>query len=264
MKIKSIFIAAGLLLLITSCSGSKIINSGFNNLKIDIDGNRNDWKDKIYYQEDGNYGLGVTNNDKFLNLIFITSDRSTINKIVRMGFTVWFEAENGSDKFGLRFPINELPDKNMIHDFNLKKSKDNDQPEFINNALSHKNEFLIINEKEFPLYSYPVHNNIGIDLCMQYTTGQLIYELKIPTTNNNNVPFVLDASSGEIVEIGFETTEIEKSENGAGMKMGGDQGGRGRGMGKQGGGRRGGGDKIGGTNNQDMKSQFEHSVRIKL
>lgn len=267
MKLKHTFKFI-LILLVTffySCASTKIITSETTDLDIKVDGNRNDWKDKIKYQEDGNYGLGVYNDGRNLKLAFITSNRITINKITKMGFTVWIEPKNGSDKFGIKYPIQETPNKNHLG--NINDHRVEDPSNRINEFLLGKQEFMIVNGKDFPLYSYPIASNVGYKLKMHYNTGQLIYELNIPLEESTGAPIILDAAKGEEVEITFVTNELNRDEMPGRSEIGGREGRGNKGSGMRGsgrGGKRGGGNKIGGIHNNKMLDQFEESVIVVL
>jgi hypothetical protein len=125
------------------------------------------------------------------------------------------------------------------------RDQQNREPEF-DRIINKENEFLIVNEDDYPLSAYPLSNTAGIALKIKFVEGRFNYELKIPLKTNSKMPYFVDTDPGKTVEIGFQTKEHEKmSREGAGMRGSG-EGGMG-GMGGSmtgGGGRRGGGGAV--------------------
>lgn len=264
-KSKMIFLIGTLLLILSACS-EPAINSKWQNSEIKIDGNHNDWVGSLNYYEDEKVAIGVSNNNDFINFCLTTSDNEKIMRILRSGFTVWLDPESSDgETIGIQYPIKRFA--NPMMDRTRKELKDHDNGDdiiknIINKFKIEQNEILILNKNKFPLNAYPLENEIGIEVKVDYIMHQFIYELKVPLANTNQSIVYIDALPNEIIKVGFESGEIDEPDNKAQNNM---RGSKGEGMSAGGrGGKRGGGRSGEMRNVKKMMDPIEFWMEVKL
>ena len=244
------------------------MQSFWKDREITVDGNKKDWEGSLKYFEDEKAAISISNDSNYIYFCLATSDRSKIMKIMSTGLTVWLDPQDSDGKtIGIQYPIKreraefgELP----IRD---KNKPDNENDRFKNMIEKFKveqNEVLIMNEDKFPMNVYPLKNQTGLEVGINFEMNQLVYELKVPISNNNIIN--VDVLPNENLKVGFETGEFEKPENGKGNGMraeGGMPGGD-----EMSGGRRGGGMKGGNrpekSNMSERMNPIEFWINVKL
>jgi hypothetical protein len=88
------------------CSSMKEVPSAWNDNKINIDGNSDDWASDFYYFEDAKAIVGARNDNEYLYLCFIVNDETTINKVMSAGMTLWLNNKgNKNETVGIQYPI---------------------------------------------------------------------------------------------------------------------------------------------------------------
>jgi hypothetical protein len=99
------------LIFLAGC-GTMKMQSNWRENEIEIDGSQTDWKGALTFLEKKNLSFGFMNDDHYLYACLVTGDPMLQSKILRMGFTIWFDATGGKDKkYGIRFPIGFNPDE---------------------------------------------------------------------------------------------------------------------------------------------------------
>ena len=237
------------ILLIPGCSSTKELTSDWNKSKVKIDGNPTEWSDELRYLKDDNIAVGFLNDDKDLYLCLTTADISKVMQMFRGGLTIMIEPENGGKVFGIKFPFMDFAGMRN----NFKRSEgDGDNPgldggyrgAFIKKVIVNQRQIQIVNEDQKVINVLPVVNKNGIKAALGYYNDQFVYELEVPLRSGSNFPFLIDAVTGEKINLKIETGEIKrpnlKRQEGEGN---GTFGGEGR---DEMGGRRGGGRRSGG------------------
>ncbi|MBU1097618.1 MAG: hypothetical protein KKB34_14140 [Bacteroidetes bacterium] len=247
------------------CYSQNVITSGYSSEDITIDGQQMDWENKLNFVEDNKMSVGFTNNDDYLFVALITSDRININKILTLGLTVWLEPENGK-KIGVRFPqkfeMKSLgmmrPESGIDNDGNERNLR-----EEINELIASNKEISILNEDEYSLYLFDGTNKVGFSAELGLVKGQFVYELQIPLEGNSLSPITLNANPGEKVEIEIVTGEFEKPEMAGNRSIRGSRDGSAAGgMGRQGAGSKG---RSGGGNRMaDSNQKIDYSATLLL
>ena len=261
-----IFLVGVLLFSLAACSEPTLI-SNWQSSEIKIDGNTNDWAGALKYFEDEKAAIGVSNNNDYIYFCLATSDNAKIMRILRNGFTVWLDPQSSDgETIGIQFPIKRFSKSIIDRTRPGMKEEENSADnlkKMINKFKIDQNEILIVNEDKFPLSAFPLVNNAGIEVNINYEMHQFVYELKFPLANNTLDNFYIDVLPNEIVRVGFESGEINKPEVGDRDNMSGSgnsdrmsSGGRG---GKRGGGRSGNTDSM-----QKNTEPIEFYVEIKL
>ena len=244
-KGKTVFLIGTLLIFGISGCSEPSINSLWQNSEIKIDGSSIDWAGSLNYYEDEKIAIGISNDNDFIYFCLATSDNDKIMRILRTGFTVWLDPQNSDgETIGIQYPIkrfdNEMMDGNR-RDLKGQENIGDRLKNMISKFKVEQNEVLIVNQKNFPLNAYPLENETGLEVKIDYTMHQFVYELKIPLANNSQNPVYTDVLPNEKVSVGFETGAIDQPEKksrsnmeksgGDGMSGGGRGGNRGGGRG---------------------------------
>ena len=233
------------LFFLTGC-GSIDLKSRWRDREITIDGKNTEWR-YLNVLDDKETSVGVLNDDDFIYLIFITTNRNVHNQVMRRGLTIWFDNDGGKDeKFGVHYPIG----------FGGIRSAQDGGPEIDNEGQNLRkenstDELEIIGPKKEDRHRMTLAETGGIEARYTTTNGVLVYEMKVPLLENSSHPFGIGTKSGVRIGVGAVTLVDRPSERppqsigesggergeGAGGRSGAGMGGRG------GGGRRGGGGK---------------------
>ncbi len=199
--------------LITGCSSTEKLQSNWNGSEMKIDGDYSDWENSLHAVKDQGVSLGFKNDDKFLYLCLITTDRGKMMQMMRAGFVIWFYPEKSDGKgFGLMYPM-PFSMLNLDRDEQQDYNKELFQPDKMNDMfkkmLGEKNEFQIINQDKFPLGQYPLENKEGIKAKLGYNADRFIYELQIPLGTQKKYEYEVASLPGEKLKIQFETLESQ-------------------------------------------------------
>jgi hypothetical protein len=103
-------VLAWLVLLIASISHGAPpkakLNSEWPTTPVVVDGKATEWPVLVSIAKDIRFSIGVRNDDRFLYLVLVTSDRATAFQTLTEGLVVWLDAAGGSKKqFGFRYPV---------------------------------------------------------------------------------------------------------------------------------------------------------------
>jgi hypothetical protein len=209
-----------------------------------------EWQGARTYLEDANVAVGLLNDDEYLYVSLVTSDRMKLGQLLRSGLTLWFDPSGRDEKsLGIRFPLErERAGPPMT---SRGERQDPDEMLGIMEELIESMKVLeILGPGEDEERRLAIADAQGIDVQVGFTSGALIYELRVPLEQSTDHPYAIGAEKGGLVSIGFETPEINVEEmresTGGGGGMGGRGGGKGGGRG--GGGRGGMGGRGGGMN----------------
>lgn len=216
MKIKEINIiriALVIQILFQGCSSNIELISKWANQSITIDGKDNDWENKTIYVKEENFLIGIQNDNEYLYLTLITTDRNVQTKIFGRGLTVWFDREGGKGKnFGVKFPLGLMDSEIFPMRPNLEENTDLLDKMFEKEQT--ELEILIpANEETIRMDRSQAS---GINSKISRTEDRMIYEMKIALKPDNKnlygigiFPAKQDNSK---IGIGFETGEINREE----------------------------------------------------
>ncbi|MDO8549856.1 MAG: hypothetical protein Q7S39_06875 [Ignavibacteria bacterium] len=252
--------------------GNEEVKSIWNDNAIVIDGNQTDWLGKLKYLADEKSAVGIANDCENLYLCLATSDTSKMFQLFITGFTVWFEPQNGRERIGIQYPLRSDEIDGMM---SMRNRQGGQRPDFnvrLDEFKSSQTEFRIVNADNFPLTSYSLKNDIGINIDIGYQMGLLVYEMKIPLKSDLAGDHILNLSPGDEFSLGFESGEFNRGSfgkrgEGSGFGMGntppdGGMGGRDGGMEGRGEMPPGGGMGRGGQRPGFEKIDFEVSVKL--
>lgn len=242
------------LVVLSSCASLPTVSS-FAEKKTDTDiYTHYDEASKIHYQ--------ISNDTDYLHIKLNTADFVTINKILKMGLTVYFDI-NGkkNDDISLEYPI---ANKERLSNRNKSTFNSGQNRSFeLDKMLSQKTKEVVFNHYENRETFLTDFNNSEIKVTISSkSNNEIVYDLRIPFTKiaAGGLAALSDLSIG-IVSGKFSPP----SSGGArptGMNSGGGKRGGGGGM-SGGGGKRGGGGMSGGNRSAGMgKSVMATPVKI--
>ncbi|MBL1215653.1 MAG: hypothetical protein HND52_19965 [Ignavibacteriae bacterium] len=239
-------------LVIISC-GTEAVKSRWAD-----DLNEADWRKSLKYFEDEKISIAAINNDKEIQIFIASAERARIMQFLSQGFTAWIQKESdNNDMLGIKYPVKKLG--NDPQKFMVEHRDANAEPrDLIVKMINQQNEFLLVNENDFPLGAYPLKNELGIEPTLQFKMSQLVYSIRIPLNNNDPDSFEINYLPGEIMNINFEIEVPERDNVGRGSRGNGMRGG-----GRAAGGRMGGGDRSG-TMNKNRPEPIDLKLQILL
>jgi hypothetical protein len=211
------------------CSSVPEVISLRNNNEIVVDGNQQDWGNKFTSVKDENVAVSFKNDDENLYVCFITSDNRKIVKILSSGMTVWLYPSDSKDVIGIQYPVRKSPEdyRPVVSD----KEDNMDINGRIQKLLKVQNELIIVDDNNIGVFSSSPDVEKGFRAKIGYTMNQLVYELKIPLTNNKEfTQFVFKAKPQDNIRVKFESgkaqgkvsdNDQEEGSRGTGEGMGG-------------------------------------------
>jgi len=257
------FILFLLTILFVAC-GQFQLSSIWRDREVMIDGKHNDWLNAMMYFEKENISLGLLNDESFMYICMIVEDPIIRNQIMRQGFTLWFDPVGGKKRnFGIKFPIGMSEEDIQMRgmreeDVPIKPRRGEQDPErFMQAPMRQMTELEILGPGKDESVRIPIDEAKGINVTINSSSGTLVYELKIPLSQDEQNPYAIGAKSGSSIGIRLETPKISRSNMRRGM-AGGMPGGGGRG-GMPGGGGMGGGGMRGGG----MRPQMPGPLKVK-
>jgi uncharacterized membrane protein YgcG len=228
--------------------GTIDLKSRWRDREITIDGKNTEWR-YLNVLDDKETSVGVSNDNDFLYLILITTNRGVHNQVARRGLTLWFDSDGGKDeKFGIHYPIG----------FGGIRSAQDSRPESDNEGQNLRkenstDELEIIGPKKEDRHRMTLAETGGIEARFTTSNDVLVYEMKVPLLENSTHPFAIGTKSGARIGVGAVTLADRVPERpvegfgesggergeGAGERSGSGTGGRGGGGRRSGGGRKG-------------------------
>ena len=230
------------LLFLASCGG-KELTSRWRKGDITIDGKNTEWRDSLIVIDNKETSVGLVNDDEFLYIFITSTDRGVARQIFMRGLTLWFDRDGGNDKkFGIRYPLG------MSGNFarnGERTDRDSGEVDTRREQMAHvPDELEIFNSGESDPHRMAISESGGIEAKFRMSEDTLVYELKVPLTDNMH-PFAIGAKAGTFIGVGLDskgTGEMQRPRGAGdeGRAPGGGFGGRRGGGTGGGGGRRGG------------------------
>ncbi len=237
------FLALLLVLTQTGC-GEYQLDSLWLSKSITIDGDSSDWLGSLYYLEDDKASIGIMNDSENLYVCLITQDPTFRRQALSMGLILWFDPTGGKDKsFGINYPIGAR------EGFRPGQGRDPEgrdpeqiQEELRKASLESLNELKFLDPEGQEMIRMEVEQLEGMEIAVQASQGMFVYELKLPLSSVQHLPFEFDVKTGQTIGIGMEIPQVDMGEARRSMEEGGMGGRAGRGgKGGQPGGGMGGG-----------------------
>ncbi len=224
--------AASLILIALFFSGC----AGYQSFKLEsqpltapvtIDGKPDEWRGHLYYNVQGQYSLGFSNDDHNLYVCLVVTDPYKRSQILRGGLTLWVDPKGGEARtFGLRFPMGwragatrtPRPDGRS----ELPPEDDDEQPI----GSDAWNEFALVTPKnELPIVM-KTEEGQGLEMKASAPAGMFVYELRIPLRKSDKEPWAVGSEPGRTISLGFESGKPSYGRYMGPRGMGGGMGGR--------------------------------------
>lgn len=178
-------------------------NSKWRNREVTIDGLDNEWNGIRYLVDRKSVIIGLLNDENYLYILLSSQDPRIQQEIVRLGLTLWFDPNGGKKKtFGIHFPLGMLslktPDmevtgRNMSQNLQDILEKSQNELELFESGKEHHYRI-----------SMDEANQHGISAKMGISKGNLIYELKIPLAQKDDLhTYAIGADTTKMIGIGF-------------------------------------------------------------
>ena len=237
------FLALLLVLTQTGCGGYEL-DSLWLTKTITIDGDSSEWLGSLYFLEDDKASVGIMNDNENLYVCLITQDPTLRRQALSRGLILWFDPTGGKDKsFGINYPIGAR------ESFRPGQGRDPEgrdpeqiQEELRKASLESLDELKFIDPEGQELIRMEVEGLEGMEIAVQASQGMFVYELRLPLSSVQHLPFKFDVRTGQTIGIGMEIPQVDMQEAQRAM-AGGGTGGKagGSGMGSRPGGGMGGG-----------------------
>lgn len=229
------------ILFITGCGSTMHLPSHWNNQKIVVDGNKNDW-DVTYLIDDNKLVIGFLNDSSFVYLLLATNDRPLAMTLMR-GITVWFDPKGGTDKtFGIRYPLGGM----FARGARTAEGQESEPSPSIDMFSAGATELEMLGPGKDDRHRMQVMETGGIQAKVSLTGNSFVYEMRVPYSES--YPFSIKTKPGSVIGLGLETAQgrmAGKGQSRGGGNEGGEGirgGGEGEGMGGEGEGVEGGGE----------------------
>ncbi len=170
---------------------------------IDVDGLSRDWLDTLTYVAEFNVSVGIANDTDYLYICAVVENPLVRMQVMRQGLTVWFDPKGGRKKtMGLRFPLGSQGMREPPADLAEEPDMDKLQRTFPMSL----NELEILGPDRMEKQRMRKSEAKGIDVAMNFSSGKLVYELKIPLIKSSDFPYAVNVKPGSSFGIGIETS----------------------------------------------------------
>lgn len=242
-----------LVLMLTGCSSSLELSSGWTDQELAITGDGSRWKDATTKIAGPEVFVGIKNDKDNLYICLMTSNPATQLQMLGLGCTAWFDTRGNKNKtFGIQFPVSGL--------LQGRRYPAQVNPEEIQRLIaSAEQQLVILGPAPGERRRGPAKNATGLEGRLGYVDGLMTCELKVPLQKTKAHPYAIDADFTKPLVVGFETGDLAEVLRGqtGGSSPSQSTGGRGRG------GSRGGGASDQGLGN-DRPDPLKHWITIHL
>ncbi len=204
--------------LLNGCGNGKLeLNSDWRDREITIDGKNADWLGAMLFFEEDNVSVGLLNDENFFYICMIAEDQFIRAQVMMQGFTLWFDPDGGKKKtFGIKYPLgmraSDLP-MGMMRDEQARE-----RPREV--PRKPMNELEILGSGKDEVKKMLIEEAKGIDINIEFSSGMLVYELKVPLIQSELHPYAVGAVAGSSVGLGLETAKIGRPDMRSGMSGG--------------------------------------------
>jgi len=179
-------------------------------IEINVDGKNSEWQNGYqYYNEENTAMVSMYNDDSYLYIILSSHDRKIKRLILNFGLTVWFDQEGGKEKaLGIRFPVgmpcyyNSGMRMPIMHD---PSGDDSDQFRKMLENPQMELQLLGPRKNEQKTMLHADVGKYGINTKMGEVDGNIVYELKVPLTQNEQTRYAIRPDPAKRIGVGFET-----------------------------------------------------------
>lgn len=221
------------------------IDSRWRDRDVFIDGTADEWSDARTWFKKQKIDVGVLNDGQYLYVSVVTEDSGVRSQIMMQGLTIWLGGTDEAPSFGLRYPIGMRAAMEATgNDMSSLRGDPSMRRQMMDEMLD---TVEVLEEGAEEGQRYTVEAS-GIDVKVEFGQRRVVYEARIPLTENADHELAAGLKSGENITFGLVSPELEREE-GARVTFQGPGGSRGVGRGGAGGGGfgRGGGSRGGGV-----------------
>jgi hypothetical protein len=213
--------------------------SRWRTVPVMVDGKNTEWENALVKFEERQAMVGFMNDGTDLYIAVVTDDRGLQRQMMFRGLTVWFDREGGSEKrFGIHYPRGmQFGAFGMNRPPRDAEGADSSFRDRMPPVDTTQIEIFGPGENDHQLLQMAQLKRLAAKISL--SGGLLVYELKVPLTDDGPEPFAIGTSPGKTIGVGFETAARVVPQDG-GEGAGGGEGATRGGMGRRGG-RRGGG-----------------------
>src|SRR5260221_6895777 len=183
--------------------GSIELKSHWRTREIVIDGKNTEWSDSLVTFKDQKFSIGLFNDENFLYVGLLTTDRDLQRQITRRGLTIWFDRNGGEEeKFGIHYPVGfnrPFPPRDGGTEGEEPEAQRENPPEV-------SNDVELYGPGDGDKHKMTILETGGIEVKLENPGGVLVYELKVPWTETGTHPYSISAKAGSIIGIGLETS----------------------------------------------------------
>jgi|GEM_PF-4738518 len=251
---------AFLVSVILACSGAKILST-YSTGEIMVDGNFQEWENRLTYLENKEINLGVSNDSTAVYFCITIADQGLRHRVFTQGVTLWIDPDGGrSEVFGIRYPIGLPPALKQQMEPDLRNEPMRAIPDYRKwiDQLPRDLMLLVNGEEQATI---PISGNArDLELALGFTHGNLIYEGKIPFSELGDIP-VSELASGTQVGFGLAIPAQPVRKRSGNRNVGGQSGAVGSpATGSPTGGIAGRGNRL----NRQLADDFEHWSSVQL
>ena len=212
--------------LLVGCGNSQLeLNSNWRDREITVDGKSADWRGAMLFFEDDNVSVGLLNDENFFYICMIVENQFMRTQMMRQGFTLWFDPDGGKEKtFGIKYPLGmQASGTGMRGDEqSMERSRQAPRRPMV--------ELEVLGPGKDEVKKMPIAEAKGIDIIVEFSSGMLVYELKVPLIQSEQHPYAIGAEAGSSVGIGLEAPKMKRSDMSGQMSGGRERGGMTSGM----------------------------------
>jgi hypothetical protein len=185
------------------------VASGWRSAEIKVDGTDAEWIEAITYLEKEKLGFGIKNDSSDL-YICLKFDRAIQRQAMMFGFTLWFDASAKNKKtFGVRFPIGMM---NFASDFMPDPMAPMDEGgERQKQFAAMLREVEVLGPEKDDRNRFLAGSSFGIQAATFDSPAGLVCELKIPLQIASGRPYAIAAALGQMISLGFEMGELDRT-----------------------------------------------------
>ena len=176
-----------------------------------VDGRDSDWPDSAFhYFEKKDVSIGFCHNDSFLFVALRSTNQEIVPQVMQ-GFTVWFQARDGSaPKMGIHFPMGR---PQMGPGMTERSGKIDPEPGKPNVAMIPQDFEVLVPSKALKqriLFGLAASYGLGAKVSLD-GSGKFVYELKVPLVQSDEHLFAVWYQKGEDtgIEISLESDGFE-------------------------------------------------------
>jgi hypothetical protein len=208
-----------------SKAGQKNITSGWDSAAIQVDGKSGDWNGiPATFLPDQNAAVALSNNSKFIYLLFRTNDRRTARVIKLAGLSISLDPTGRKEqKFQIKFrggPSREQLGRPPERDQDPRSDLSEEPPTA--NPGDQRPVFTCVIKDRISEKEIPANGDEGPAAAFDTSLGFFTYEFRIPITGDSVRYYGIDSRPGSAVSISLvwgDMSSIGPRREGDGMRI---------------------------------------------